>query len=506
MLHEPVSMSVFRSAVFKGGFCFLAKLSCCLACMVLVSFAAIAQPPAYPTDVKPYQIIVFEQPDFVGSYRVFTIFPGFCMAPVHKLDAFKDNIRSVMVGDKVGVTFYVEEDFRGSHANVRNSTGDFKQLPSEIPQTLRIEHKIKSLVVYLRENAAPHGVSLIGRYGESQFFPANASGKGTASYPQIAFNDKALSLSLSPSYDSILSVELYENKDFKGDWIRLPGATESSNNSSYRLKDYNFDKKASSLKISYLKPAQARPEHEPEAGASGLKPLPVHAPGILPVPAEAPATGALQAIKPLPAQAQPLRPAMPAGGQASPTSTVKPASPLKPVMLPNAQVPSAQGSIAEGSLRFNPATLEVSEFKGGWAIMDSTDPKRITISFFKQDRKGDAEQALRVLQHYGMNQKEVLGDSGFAFFLVSGKAPEGDFPGEKCQVFDPQAITVEQRSITSKTNPGQVTGSYWAIMSGPKQLWAFRDDEQRAREARMFIRQYDFTRLCSIGGFVYWRK
>jgi hypothetical protein len=105
-----------------------------------------------------------------------------------------------------------------------------------------------------------------------------------------------------------------------------------------------------------------------------------------------------------------------------------------------------------------------------------------------------------------MNEKVTVGDSGFALYLVSGKAPEGAIEGERCRVFDPQSINVEQKQIGSKQDPAKVTGSYWAITSGSQQLWAFRNDEARAREARVFIRSYGFTRLCSAGEFHYWRK
>jgi len=163
---------------------------------------------------------------------------------------------------------------------------------------------------------------------------------------------------------------------------------------------------------------------------------------------------------------------------------------------------------SSGDFRFNPQNLVVSEFKGGWAVMDSTNSNR-AIAAFQQSRKSDAEKALKIMQHYGMNEKYFVGTSGLVFFLASGKAPEdpSPFPGEKCQGFDPKNVTVEERTITSKKNPNEVAGTYWALMDGKKQLWGFGNDKAVASMAKqVFIKQYGFTNRCNVGGFTYWRR
>jgi hypothetical protein len=163
---------------------------------------------------------------------------------------------------------------------------------------------------------------------------------------------------------------------------------------------------------------------------------------------------------------------------------------------------------SSGDFRFNLQNLIVSEFKGGWAIIESTNPRR-AIAAFPQNRKSDAEKTLKIMQHYGMNEKHFVGTSGLVFFLASGKAPEdpSPFPGEKCQPFDPRNVTVEEKTITSKKNPSEVAGTYWALMDGKKQLWGFGNDKAIASMAKqVFIKQYGFTNRCNVGVLTYWRK
>ncbi|MGZ3593484.1 MAG: hypothetical protein ACXWL9_07490 [Syntrophales bacterium] len=163
---------------------------------------------------------------------------------------------------------------------------------------------------------------------------------------------------------------------------------------------------------------------------------------------------------------------------------------------------------SSGDFRFNPQNIVVSEFKGGWAIIESTNPKR-AIAAFPESRKSDAEKALKIMRHYGMNEKHFVGTSGLVFFLASGKAPEdpSPFPGEKCQPFDPRNVTVEEKTITAKKNPNEVAGTYWALMAGKKQLWAFGNDKGMASMAKqVFIKQYGFTNRCNVGVLTYWRK
>ncbi|MGO9138028.1 MAG: hypothetical protein ACLP9S_10465 [Syntrophales bacterium] len=164
--------------------------------------------------------------------------------------------------------------------------------------------------------------------------------------------------------------------------------------------------------------------------------------------------------------------------------------------------------MSSGDFLFNLQNLLVSEFKGGWAIIESTNLKR-AIAAFPQNKKSDAEKTLKIMRHYGMNEKHFVGTSGLAYFLASGKAPEdpSPFPGERCQAFDPKKVTLEEITITSKRNANEVAGTYWALMDGRKQLWAFSNDKAMASMAKqVFMKQYGFTNRCNVGTFTYWRK
>jgi hypothetical protein len=164
--------------------------------------------------------------------------------------------------------------------------------------------------------------------------------------------------------------------------------------------------------------------------------------------------------------------------------------------------------VSSRGFRFDPQNLIISEFKDGWAVTDSANMNR-ALATFAHNRKSDAEQAMRIMQHYGMNEKYFVGTSGLVFFLASGKAPEdpSPFPGEKCETFDPKNVTVEEKAITSKKDPNEVVGKYWALVDGKNQLWRFGNDSAMAGMARqVFIKQYGFTNKCNVGGFTYWRK
>jgi hypothetical protein len=152
---------------------------------------------------------------------------------------------------------------------------------------------------------------------------------------------------------------------------------------------------------------------------------------------------------------------------------------------------------------FEPANSVVSEFKDGWAVMDSTNLTRAIVSF-KKERRNDADVALQVIQNYGMNQV-CYGHGSFIYYLVSDQSPQGSFPGEQCKTFDPMSATVELLPITSKQNPDKILGSFWAIMDGPNHIWGFNDNESAAREALAIIQQYGFTSIC-YRGFYYPRK
>jgi hypothetical protein len=207
-------------------------------------------------------------------------------------------------------------------------------------------------------------------------------------------------------------------------------------------------------------------------------------------------------LRPAPPMASPAPVAPPP--QAPPTAplqrpAVRPA-PMRPMPVQPAAAPL-------GCDAFDPSRLAVGTFKGGWAVLDTgAQPERALATFTLLGR-ANAERALQVIHHYGMNQRCAV-EPGFACFLSGGQAPAGPFPGEACQPFDPGSLRVESRPRPSKAEAG-ATATVWAIADGPRMLYLFGDDagaQARAEQALALIRQHGFTSLCRVGPFTYLRR
>jgi hypothetical protein len=149
----------------------------------------------------------------------------------------------------------------------------------------------------------------------------------------------------------------------------------------------------------------------------------------------------------------------------------------------------------EDCVSFNPQTARVAQIRGSWKIIDG----RHWLFDFGQKRP-EAEQALRIIKHYGMNQSCFVGRPrpSFQYLLVSGNAPEGGMPGEDCVAFDPQWVSVVQ-----------IKGS-WKIVDGRHWLFDFGANKDEAMMALEIIKRYGFTHSCFVGrpnaSFTYLRK
>jgi hypothetical protein len=86
--------------------------------------------------------------------------------------------------------------------------------------------KTSSLIVFLKEDKGPVGVYLSSWEAEHHhFYPVNGLYTGTTEYPSLVYNDDSTKVSFdqnTPSPDAI-RFTLYQHRDFKGDWITLPG-------------------------------------------------------------------------------------------------------------------------------------------------------------------------------------------------------------------------------------------------------------------------------------------
>jgi hypothetical protein len=155
----------------------------------------------------------------------------------------------------------------------------------------------------------------------------------------------------------------------------------------------------------------------------------------------------------------------------------------------------AEKPLEEDCVSFNPRTVNVLLIKGSWKILDGS---HSLFDFGKN--KAEAEQALRIIKHYGMNQSCFVGrpQPSFQYLLVSGKPPKGSMSGEDCVSFNPQRSRVVQINGT------------WKIVDGRHSLFDFGDNKSEAMTALEIIKRHGFTYSCFVGrpkaSFIYLRK
>jgi len=156
---------------------------------------------------------------------------------------------------------------------------------------------------------------------------------------------------------------------------------------------------------------------------------------------------------------------------------------------------------------FNPQNLIVDEFNFAWGVMDSKNRSRAIFSYPK-DEKDSAEQVLKILQFYNINEKCYTNANGMTLYFSSGKVPEGPYPGESCRKFDPQALSIRQGTAVSSKVKGTPD---WEILENGKlffRLWGNmgKSDEATAREIVGYLQQYGLNEWCILNGLRYLRK
>jgi len=155
----------------------------------------------------------------------------------------------------------------------------------------------------------------------------------------------------------------------------------------------------------------------------------------------------------------------------------------------------AQVPLGEDCLAFNPVSAEVKRISGDWKIVDGS---HWMFSF--GSLKAEAEQSLKIIKHYRMNQMCFVGrpDPSFQYMLRSGTAPAGAMAGEDCVSFNPS------------TTEAKFVGGEWKIVDGSHWMFSFGTKEDEARQALAIIKKYGFTKSCFVGrpdpSFKYLRK
>jgi hypothetical protein len=182
-------------------------------------------------------------------------------------------------------------------------------------------------------------------------------------------------------------------------------------------------------------------------------------------------------------------------GQPEPAATIQPGVVAQPgaVVKPGMVAQPSMGK--EDCISFNPATTTVQQIQGSWKVVDGS----MWLLDFGA-KKGDADQSLAVIKHYGMNQQCFVGrpHAPFQYYLVSGASPVGPFAGEDCISFNP-----------ATTNVQQIKGS-WKVVDGNHWMFDFGANKAEAEQTLAIIKKYGFTYTCYVGRpgpkFSYLRK
>lgn len=138
----------------------------------------------------------------------------------------------------------------------------------------------------------------------------------------------------------------------------------------------------------------------------------------------------------------------------------------------------------EDCISFNPDTIEVMRVRGRYKIVDGNH-----WLFDFSNKKNEADQALRIIKHYQMNQSCFVGlpDPSLGYMLISGSAPSGTVQGEDCISF--KSDTIEVKQINGR----------WKIVDGSHWVFDFVENEAEAREAFTIIKRHGFNKSCYVG-------
>lgn len=133
---------------------------------------------------------------------------------------------------------------------------------------------------------------------------------------------------------------------------------------------------------------------------------------------------------------------------------------------------------------FDPGQAAVVQAQGRWKIAVGG---MWMLDF--GSKKSEADQALKVIQDYGLNSQCFVGrpHPSMEYYLVDGQAPAGPMPGEDAIGFNSQALEVQR-----------VRGR-WKIVEGNRWLMDFDQQEDEARQALSNILRYGFRYICYVG-------
>lgn len=144
---------------------------------------------------------------------------------------------------------------------------------------------------------------------------------------------------------------------------------------------------------------------------------------------------------------------------------------------------------------FNPKNAKVAKARRRWKIVVGN----MWLLDFGASRS-EADQALKVIKHYGMNSQCFVGrpHPSMEFYLVDGEAPAGAMPGEDAISFNRADVEVQY-----------VRGS-WKVVERNRWIMDFGQAQSEARQALSYILYHEFRYICFVGrpdpSMTYFRK
>jgi len=141
-------------------------------------------------------------------------------------------------------------------------------------------------------------------------------------------------------------------------------------------------------------------------------------------------------------------------------------------------------TVKEDCISFNPNNARVVRVQGRWKIAEEDH-----WLFDFRNKKNEADQSLRIIKRYRMNQSCFVGrpDPSLQYMLISGRAPVGKLSGEDCVSFNPG--TTEVKNVNGR----------WKIVDGSHWIFDFEGDEEEARQMFGIIKKHGFNKSCFVG-------
>ncbi len=149
-------------------------------------------------------------------------------------------------------------------------------------------------------------------------------------------------------------------------------------------------------------------------------------------------------------------------------------------------------SILERVRKFDPGRLTIKSQQGQWCVGELHPGGIIPNSLEKFDSQAEADLCLKIIQHYGMNNKCTAGK--MAYYLTNGKAPFNNITlnGQQMVPFNPSNIDLISRHAMPK-------GIKYVIVERGNDIIDFGTSQGDAKRTYHIIKKYSFNRYCWLG-------